>query len=270
MRFFSRIRQHGVGARPPSAANLFLSIVPGASATVRFEGGFVNRLTTVIAVLLAADLAWADTAKDDVIDRLLNAAVVLQAIIDAPDKGIPAEVIRKAKCIAVIPHEVRGFFFGAPQGKGVVTCHTAEGWSAPAFFSITGGSFGSQIGLEGLDNVLMIMNQKGMERLLSNNFQIGSEPSAVAGPVGYHAAAGVDWKIDTEILSYSRYQSVFAGATLDGAAVTPDHEAMQAFYGGHAGPRQVLLGHVRPPAAAKAFLAAVAGAEERAKQAKES
>jgi SH3 domain-containing YSC84-like protein 1 len=228
----------------------------------------VKRLTTVVVLLLAADLAWADTAKDDVIERLQNAAVVLQAIIDTPDKGIPAEVIRRARCIAVIPHEAR-FFFGTAQGKGVVTCHTAEGWSAPAFFSITGGKFGSQVGLEGLDNVLMIMNQKGMERLLSNNFQIG-EASAVAGPVGYHAAAGVDWKIDTEILSYSRYQCVFAGATLDGASVTPDHEAMQAFYGAHASLRQVLLGHVRPPAAAKAFLAAVVGAEQRAKQAKES
>jgi SH3 domain-containing YSC84-like protein 1 len=227
------------------------------------------KLVTVIAVLLAADIAWADTAKDDVIDRLQNAAVVLQAIIDAPDKGIPAEVIQKAKCIAVIPHEAR-FFFGAPQGKGVVTCHTAAGWSAPAFFSITGGSFGSQNGLEGLDNVLMIMNQKGMERLLSNKFQIGDEASAFAGPVGYHAAAGIDWKIDTEILSYSRYQAVFAGATLDGASVTPDHEAMQVFYGGHSSPRQVLLGHVRPPAAAKVFLAAVVGAQQRAKQAKES
>lgn len=228
----------------------------------------MKRLTTVVALLLAADLAWADTAKDDVIERLQNAAVVLQAIIDTPDKGIPAEVIRRARCIAVIPHEAR-FFFGTAQGKGVVTCHTAEGWSAPAFFSITGGKFGSQVGLEGLDNVLMIMKQKGMERLLSNNFQIG-EASAVAGPVGYHAAAGVDWKIDTEILSYSRYQCVFAGATLDGASVTPDHEAMQAFYGAHASPRQVLLGHVRPPAAAKTFLAAVVGAEQRAKQAKES
>ena len=230
----------------------------------------MKRLATVMALLFAAGVAWADTAKDDVIDRLQNAAVVLQAIIDAPDKGIPAEVIQKAKCIAVIPHEVRSFFFGAPQGKGVVTCHTAEGWSAPVFFSITGGSYGAQIGLENVDNVLMIMNQKGMERLLSNKFQIGGEVSAVAGPVGYHAASNVDGKIDTEILSYSRYQCVFAGATLDGASVTPDHEAMHAFYGAHASPRHVLLGHIRPPAAAKIFLAAVVGAKQRAKQANQS
>lgn len=230
----------------------------------------MKKLLTLIAMLLAANVARADTAKDDAIDRLQNAAVVLQAIIDAPDKGIPAEVIQKAKCIAVIPHDVRSFFFGAPQGKGVVTCHTANGWSAPAFFSITGGKFGSQTGLEGLDNVLLIMNQKGMERLLSDRFQIGGEASAVAGPVGYHAAAGIDWKIDNEILSYSRYQCVFAGATLDGASVTPDREAMQAFYGAHAGTREVLLGHVRLPAAAKVFLAAVQGAKERAKQSKES
>lgn len=230
----------------------------------------MKRWMTVIVVLLAAEFAWSDTAKDDAIDRLQNAAVVLQAVIDAPDKGIPAEVIQKAKCIAVIPHDVRSFFFGAPQGKGVVTCHTAEGWSAPAFFSIRGGKFGSQTGLEGLDNVLMIMNQKGMEHLLSNNFQIGREASAIAGPVGYHAAAGIDWKSDSEILSYSRYQCVFAGATLDGASVTPDQEAMQAFYGAHASLRDVLLGHARPPSAAKTFLDAVAGARQRAKHAKES
>lgn len=229
----------------------------------------MNRLMTAMALLLTAGVAWGDTAKDDGIARLQNAAVVLQAIIDAPDKGIPAEVIQKAKCIAVIPHELRGIYFGAAQGKGVATCHTDQGWSAPVFFSITGGSFGSQIGLEGVDNVLMIMTQKGMERLLSNKFQIG-DASAIAGPVGYHAAAGIDWKSDTEILSYSRYQCVFAGATLDGASVTPDHEAMQVFYGAHASPRNVLLGHIRPPVEAKVFLAAVMGARERAKQAKES
>lgn len=222
-------------------------------------------------MVVLAGLAWADTTKQKVDERLQDAAEVLKAIMNAPDKGIPAEVIEKAKCIAVIPHEVRGgFVFGARHGKGVATCRTPNGWSAPAFFSITGGSWGAQIGIEGVDNVLMIMNQKGMERLLSNKFQIGGEASAAAGPVGRHAAAGTDWKMDAEILSYSRAKGLFAGVTLDGAWVTPDTEAMQAFYGANVSTRQVLLGQVPPPPEAKTFLKAVVAAEEQAKKEKES
>jgi lipid-binding SYLF domain-containing protein len=175
--------------------------------------------------------------------------------------------MESAKCIAVIPHEIRaGFVVGARYGKGVATCRTAKGWSAPAFFSITGGSWGAQIGLEGIDNVLMIMNQKGMERLLSDKFQIGAQASAAAGPVGRHAAAGTDWKLETEILSYSRAKGAFVGVSLDGAWVRPDNESMLAVYGPNTSVRDVLLGNVTPPPSAHTFLAAVRRAELRAKQ----
>ena len=167
----------------------------------------------------------------------------------------------------MIPHEIKaGLIVGVKHGKGVATCRTPNGWSAPAFFSITGGSWGLQIGVAGVDNVLMIMNQKGMDRLLSNKFQIGAEASAAAGPVGRHAAAGTDWKMDTEILSYSRSKGVFAGVTLDGAWVSPDEAAMLAFYGENTTHKDVLSGKVPPPPAAKVFLAAVESAEEQAKK----
>ena len=199
--------------------------------------------------------------------RLHSASGVLQEIMSAPDKGIPEEVMEGAKCVAVIPHEIHGaLVFGARHGKGVATCRTAKGWSAPAFFTITGGSWGAQVGLEGVDNVLMIMNQQGMDRLFSDKFQIGAQVSAAAGPVGRHASAGTDWKLETEILSYARAKGAFVGVSLDGAWVRPDNEAMLAVYGQDASVRGVLLGSVPPPSSAHTFLAAVRSAELRAKK----
>jgi lipid-binding SYLF domain-containing protein len=213
------------------------------------------------------NFSWADAPREKAQDRLQAAANVLQEIMNTPDKGIPEEVIKNAKCIAVIPHEIKGgLVFGAEHGKGVATCRTPNGWSAPAFFTITGGSWGAQIGLEGVDNVLMIMTQKGVDHLLSDKFQIGADASAAAGPVGRHAAAGTDWKLDTEILSYSRAKGAFAGATLNGAYVRPDTESIQAMYGRDLTPREILNGKVPPPPAAKVFLAAVRRAETQAQQ----
>jgi lipid-binding SYLF domain-containing protein len=226
----------------------------------------MKRLTTLLLVLTVCGLLRADTAPAKVDDRLKNAAQVLQEIINAPDKGIPEEVIQHAKCIAVIPHEIKaGFIVGVRHGKGAVTCRTPQGWSAPALFTITGGSWGAQVGAEGVDNVLMIMNQKGMDRLLSDKFQIGADASAAAGPVGRHAEAGTDWKLDTEILSYSRAKGLFAGATLNGAVIRPDKDAMRALYGRVVSPQAVLSGKIRPPAEAREFLAAVQSAERQAR-----
>jgi SH3 domain-containing YSC84-like protein 1 len=222
-------------------------------------------VSCALVVFAAASCAWADTAREKAEDRLQRAAKVLQEIMNAPDKGIPKEVIKRAKCIAVIPHEIKaGFIVGARIGKGVATCRTENGWSAPAFFSITGGSWGAQIGIEGVDNVLMIMNEKGMQRLLSDKFQIGADASAAAGPVGRHAAAGTDWKLETEILSYSRAKGAFAGATLNGAYVRPDNDAIRAMYGSAVTTRKILTGQLPAPEAAHVFLAAVQEAEERA------
>jgi lipid-binding SYLF domain-containing protein len=230
----------------------------------------VKKLTSLSAaaafvLLLFGRCSWADTEREKAEDRLQRSASVLQEIMSAPDKGIPEEVIKGAKCIAVIPHEIKaGFIFGARVGKGVATCRTQKGWSAPAFFSVTGGSWGAQIGIEGVDNVLMIMNEKGMAHLLSDKFKIGADASAAAGPIGRHAEAGTDWKLDTEILSYSRAKGAFAGVTLNGTYVRPDEDANRAMYGANVSTRKILTGHVPAPKAAHVFLAAVRHAEEKA------
>ena len=228
----------------------------------------MKRQVALLLLMVALTcVAWASSLQKKAEKRLQNASEVLQEIMDTPDKRIPEEVMEGAKCIAVIPHEIRaGLVFGARHGKGVATCRTEKGWGAPAFFTITGGSWGAQIGLEGVDNVLMIMNQKGMDRLLSDKFQIGAEASATAGPVGRHASAGTDWKLDTEILSYARAKGAFVGVSLDGAWVRPDNEAMLAVYGPNASVRDVLLGNVPPPPLASTFLAAIRSAELRAKK----
>ena len=215
--------------------------------------------------LAVVTCSWAETMREKAEDRLQRAARVLHDIVNTPDKGIPDEVIKHAKCMAVVPHEITvALGIGGRIGKGVATCRTGNGWSAPAFFSVTGGSWGAQIGIEGVDNVLMIMNEKGMQRLLSDKFQIGADASAAAGPVGRHAAAGTDWKLETEILSYSRAKGVFAGVSLNGAYVRPDRDANEAIYGPDVTPRKILSGQVPAPPAADVFLAAVRDAEEKA------
>ncbi len=210
-------------------------------------------------------LSWAASEKEDATDRLDNATTVLHEIMGMPDKGIPEEVLEHAKCVAVIPHMVKGgFVFGAKGGKGVATCRTADGWSAPAFITISGGSWGLQIGVEAVDVVMIIQNDKGMQRLLSSNFQVGGDASAAAGPVGRHAEAGTDWKMDTEILTYSRAKGAFAGLTLEGASIRQDNDSRRAMYGRGVTTRALLLGKVPVPVAARAFLAEVHGAKVQA------
>src|SRR5271167_1432035 len=197
------------------------------------------------AILSFTSFAWAATAREATDDRLEHAGAVLHEIMAAPDSGIPEEVMEHAKCIAVVPHLLKGgLVFGAENGRGVATCRTAEGWSAPAFFAITGGSWGLQIGVEGIDLVMIIQNEKGMQQLLSSKFQLGADASAAAGPVGRHASADTDWKLNTEILTYSRAKGVFAGLTLSGASVRRDDDSMRAFYGRHVTTRRVLTGKV--------------------------
>ena len=226
----------------------------------------MNRKVVVLGAMLGvATLGWSDTKKEDATDRLDNAAKVLHEVMAAPDKGIPDEVLEHAKCIAVVPHMVKGgFVLGAEGGKGVATCRTANGWSAPAFFTLEGGSFGLQIGVEGIDLVMVIQNDQGMEHLINSKFKIGADASAAAGPVGRHASADTDWKMNAEILTYSRAKGVFAGLTLNGAAVKQDEDSMKAVYGPDVTPRAVLTGKVEPPAEAHSFLAAVRGAKAQA------
>lgn len=230
-----------------------------------------RQIVVLSAVLGVASLGWAadKDVKDNAVDRLDNAATVLQQVMQTPDKGIPQEVMDHAKCVAVVPHMVKGgFVFGAEGGRGVATCRTANGWSAPAFFSIEGGSWGLQIGVEGIDLVMIFQNDKGMEDLLKSKFKVGGSASAAAGPVGRHASADTDWKMNTEILTYSRAKGAFAGLTLSGAVVHPDKDAMDAMYGPNTTERDVLTGKVKAPSSAHAFLAAVRGAKAEASAAK--
>jgi len=147
----------------------------------------MKKLITLVAIVGLTGSAWAGT-RERVQERLDNAGAVIHDVMSAPDRGIPEEVLEHARCIAVVPHMLKaGFVFGADNGKGVATCRTAEGWSAPAFFDITGASWGLQIGIEGVDLVMVIQNDKGMERLLASHFQLGADASVAAGPVGRHA-----------------------------------------------------------------------------------
>src|SRR6266481_5602184 len=218
-------------------------------------------------VLLAGSAVYsAASAREDAVKRLQASAEVLQQIMDTPDKGIPEEVLNSAKCVVVVPHLMKGgFVVGAKHGRGVASCRTADkGWSAPAFVSVGGGSFGFQIGIEGVDLVMLVMNDQGLEHLLSSKFQVSGEGSAAAGPVGRHASAGTDWKMNTELLTYSRSKGAFAGLTLEGAVIEQDADSTIAIYGKDIAFRKVLTGDVTPPAAAAPFMSAVKMAGHKA------
>jgi lipid-binding SYLF domain-containing protein len=225
----------------------------------------LKKLILCVALLSLASPGWAKSDREASNDRLDHAGRVLGEIMAAPDSGIPEEVMEHAKCIAVVPHLLKGgFVFGGENGRGVATCRTSNGWSAPAFFAITGGSWGLQIGIEGVDLVMVIQNERGMRQLLASKFQLGADASAAAGPVGRHASADTDWKMDAEILTYSRARGAFAGLTLTGASIRRDDDSLDAFYGHEVTTRSVLSGNVATPEAADRFLNAVRGAKAQA------
>src|SRR4051812_24751070 len=217
----------------------------------------MRKLSVLLILALASSLAFAD-AKSDSTDRLTNAGTVLKEIMGTPDKGIPGEIFDNAKCILVVPHMVKGgFVFGGKHGRGVATCKTGSGWSAPAFVSIGGGSWGLQIGVEGVDLVMLVMNDQGLQQLLSSKFKVGADASASAGPIGRHASAGTDWKMDSEILTYSRSKGVFAGISLDGAVVEQDEDSTRAIYGQGHSFHALLSGEVAAPSSTLKFLKAI-------------
>src|ERR1700683_2151213 len=225
----------------------------------------MKKLMTLTAILSLTSIAWAGSNRAATDDRLDHAGAVLHEIMSAPDRGIPEEVLEHAKCVAVVPHMLKGgFVLGAENGRGVATCRTENGWSAPAFFTITGGSWGLQIGIEGVDLVMIIQNEDGMRHLINSNFQLGADASAAAGPVGRHASADTDWKLNTEILTYSRAKGVVAGLTLTGADGRTDEDSMHAYYGPAITTHAVLRGEVPPPPSAHPFLAAIRGAKAEA------
>jgi SH3 domain-containing YSC84-like protein 1 len=223
-------------------------------------------LLLMSCVGLVGTFAFAGSAREDSVNRLQSSVNVIHAIMSTPDKGIPEEVLSGAKCILVVPDLIKGgFVFGGKHGRGVATCRTANGWSAPAFVSVGGGSWGLQIGIEDVDLVMLVMNDRGFQHLLSSKFELTGEGSVAAGPVGRHASAGTDWRMNTEVLTYSRSKGVFAGLTLEGAVVEQDNDSTRAIYGKHMMFRNILSGRARTPASADAFLRAISEAGQQAR-----
>jgi SH3 domain-containing YSC84-like protein 1 len=205
-------------------------------------------------------MSWSADEKDqsDISKRIEASAKVLNEIMATPDKAIPDKVMNKAKCIAVIPSMVKiAIGFGGNHGKGVATCRTGDTWSAPAPVTITGGSWGLQLGGQAVDLVMVVMNQSGMDHLLSSKFKLGADASAAAGPVGRDAGADTDIKMRSEVLTYSRARGLFAGIDLSGAALTQDKDETRLLYGKFLPFADILNGKVEPTASSEPFLAAV-------------
>jgi SH3 domain-containing YSC84-like protein 1 len=213
------------------------------------------------SVLLLASMGWSQDEKEQssIQKRIDASANVLNEIMGTPDKAIPDKVMRDARCIAVIPSMVKiAVGFGGSHGKGIAVCRLESGaWSAPAPITITGGSWGLQLGGQAVDLVLVVMNHQGMEHLLSSKFKIGADASAAAGPVGRDTGADTDWKMKAEMLTYSRARGLFAGVDLSGSAVTQDKDETHLLYGKFVPFETILTGQVHPPAGSGAFEAAV-------------
>jgi len=211
-----------------------------------------------IGVSWSADDKDKDKDQSDIAKRIEESANVLNEIMATPDKAIPDKVMSDAKCVAVIPSMVKiAIGFGGNHGKGVATCRTAAGWSAPAPVTITGGSWGLQLGGQAVDLVMVVTNEQGMQHLLSSKFKLGADASAAAGPVGRDTAADTDIKMRAEVLTYSRARGLFAGIDLSGAVLNQDKEETRLLYGSFVPFADILGGKVQPTAVSTPFLAAV-------------
>jgi len=224
----------------------------------------MKKTLVVLLVLAMSVFAFGDDKKDEkdaskAEDRVQAAATVLDEIESAPDTGIPEEVLASAECVAVVPSLLKGgFIVAASYGRGVASCRTPTGWSAPAFLLTSGGSVGFQIGGQAIDLVMLIMNKDGMRNLLASKFKLGADASVAAGPVGRHAAADTDWKMRAQVLTYSRARGAFAGISLAGAVIKQDKDATREFYGRMVPFRTSLTGKVEAPKGAYPFLSVLA------------
>ena len=206
----------------------------------------------------AATPAGVDKQQAQLTERVAESGRDLDQLINAPDSSIPQTILAKAKCVAVVPDMVKGgFVFGGQHGRGMVTCRTANGWSAPAPLTMSGGSWGAQIGVEQADVVLLFMNDGAVQSLLNDKLKLGGEAAVAAGPIGRDAQAATDIGLNAQILSYSRVKGLFAGLNLSGAAVRQDMDSTVALYGKSIPFRQILSGSVPPPPSTMAFLSAV-------------
>src|ERR1700722_17720185 len=245
----------------------------GKGPRMKRISGRLSRCLVVLGAsfLLLAGTVWSlddrDDQKTSIQKRIDESANVLKEIMGTPDKAIPDKVLKDAKCIAVIPSMVKiAIGFGGNHGKGVAVCRLSNGaWSAPAPITITGGSWGLQLGGQAIDLVLVVMNDRGMEHLLNSKLKIGADASAAAGPVGRDAAADTDWKMKAELLTYSRARGLFAGIDLNGSSVKQDKDETHLLYGQFVPFTDILNGKVQPKESAGPFLDAIAKYSGQAK-----
>lgn len=223
----------------------------------------VTKLVLLAATMLLATALtpWEVLAdKDDTAKRLVAATAVLNEIMGTPDKGIPQDLLDKSACAVIVPNVKKGaFIVGAKYGRGFIACRKANGtgWSAPAGVKVEGGSVGFQIGGSETDVIMLLMNQKAVNKLLSSKFTIGGDASAAAGPVGRTSSAETDAQMRAEILTYSRTRGLFAGVSLQGATLRPDDDANEDMYGRKMSNQDIVLGSVKEPAAASGLIAAL-------------
>ena len=216
-------------------------------------------IATISLCFILTCSAFAASSKQDLQARIDAAKAVLEQIMAAQDRSIPMDILQSATCVAVVPGMLKGaFIFGAQYGQGVVTCRTGHGWSAPVFIRMAGGSFGFQIGGQSTDLVLVAVNDKGFQDLLKSKFKIGGDASAAAGPVGRAGQASTDWKMNAELLSYSRNKGIFAGIDLDGTSVSQNMDDTQTYFGASHTFESILKGNVPVPSGAVPFVKSVA------------
>jgi SH3 domain-containing YSC84-like protein 1 len=218
----------------------------------KFLAVFCLAAATTFSAYAASDMATLN-------ERVQAATTTIQQIMNVPDNAIPDKITQNAKCIAVIPGMKKGaFIFGAEYGRGVVTCRTGHGWSAPTFITLGGGSFGLQLGGQSTDVVLVAMNDQGFQDLLKSKFKIGGDAAAAAGPVGRNSQAATDWKMGAELLTYSRSKGLFAGIDLTGTSVTQSADDTKLYYGSDHSFDDILKGNVPVPDGSKPFVRIVA------------
>jgi len=220
----------------------------------------LKRTLIVTTLTLLVTLTAVASDRGDDVSRTQKAAQVFQEIMNTPDQGIPSDLLESAKCIAIIPGDKKfAFVFGGSYGRGLATCRTEHGWSAPMFIAVDGGSVGYQIGGSSTDLVMLFMNDHALHSLLSDKFKLGADASIAAGPVGRNAAAGTDLKLNAEILSYSRSKGVFIGVSLNGAVVQADKSGDKAMYGDDVNRHEILDGKIAVPESAQALLHELGG-----------
>jgi len=211
--------------------------------------------TVVSIALLALPLIASAADRDDDIARIDASRRVFHEVMQTPDHAIPHDLLESARCIAIIPGTLKfAFILGGNYGRGVATCRVGNGWSAPMFVALDGGSVGYQVGGSSTDIILLFMNDHALQSLLGDKFKMGADVSVAGGPVGRTASADTDVRMSAEILSYSRAKGLFAGVSLDGAVMQTDHSADAAMYGHDVSHRQILHGDVATPVAARGLV----------------